>query len=153
MNYLNILDCDIADGEGIRVALYVSGCPHKCKGCHNPESWDQNAGKQFTEETKQKLFSLIDRSYIDGLTLTGGDPLFPINLPYLTSLCKQFKEKFPSKTIWCYTGYTYEQVKDLPIMNYIDVLVDGPYIKELRDITLPFRGSSNQDIIQINHGS
>lgn len=151
MNYLNILDCDIADGEGIRIALYVSGCSHHCKGCHNPESWNQNAGKQFTEETKQKLFSLIERSYIDGLTLTGGDPLFPINLPYITNLCKQFKEKFPSKTIWCYTGYTYEQVKDLPIMNYIDVLVDGLYIKELRDITLPFRGSSNQNIIQIKH--
>lgn len=149
MNYLDILDCSIADGEGIRVALYVSGCDHKCKGCHNPESWNCNAGTLFTEEKKQKLFALLERPYIDGVTLTGGDPLYKCNIAEITTLCKELKEKLPNKTIWLYTGSVYEDIKDLEIMQYIDTLVDGEFKIEERDITLPFRGSRNQRIIKL----
>ena len=149
MRYKSILDCSIADGEGVRVALYVSGCSHKCNGCHNPESWDCNAGTLFTEEKKQRLFTLLERPYIDGLTLTGGDPLYKANIEETTALCKELKEKFPDKTIWLYTGSVYEDVKDLEIMQYIDVIVDGEFKIEERDITLPFRGSKNQRIIHL----
>lgn len=150
MNYLSILDCDIADGNGVRVALFVSGCDRHCPGCHSPFSWDKNAGKPFTEETKQKLFKLLDREYIDGITFSGGHPLECYNITEVTNLCKEIKERFPDKTIWVYTGFVYEQIKNLEIMNYIDVLVDGPFIQELRDITLAWRGSSNQRVIDMN---
>lgn len=149
MNYIDILDCDIADGEGIRVTLFVSGCSHRCQNCQNPETWSVRSGKPFTEETKKELFDLVGRKYIDGLSLSGGDPLFPANREILTNLCKELKEKFPNKTIWCWTGYLWEEVKDLPIMEYIDVLVDGPYLESLRDITLNWRGSSNQRVINV----
>lgn len=148
MNYLNILDCDIADGEGIRVTLFVSGCSHHCKGCQNPESWSPKAGKPFNEEAKEKLFNLLSRDYVDGLTLSGGDPLYINNRDCITQLCKEFKEKFPNKTIWLYTGYTYEEIKDLDLIKYIDVIVDGEFQIDKRDITLEFRGSSNQNIIR-----
>ena len=105
MKYLNILDCDIVDGNGIRVTLFVSGCPHHCKGCHNPESWDAFNGKDFTKETIDKLICLIDRDYVDGITITGGDPLMLGNRYEVTKLCKLLKEKFPNKSIWLYTGY------------------------------------------------
>lgn len=149
MNIMDILDCSIADGEGVRIAVYVSGCDHKCKGCHNPESWDCNAGTLFTEYKKQTLFNLVQRPYIDGITLTGGDPLYKCNIKETTALCKEFKEKFPNKTIWLYTGSIYEDIKDLEIMKYIDTLVDGEFRIEERDITLPFRGSKNQRIIKL----
>ena len=152
MNYLSILDCDIADGEGVRVALYVIGCSLHCPHCHNPQSWDKEVGKPFTEQTKQKLFKLLNREYVDGITFTGGHPLEHYNLPEVTSLCKEIKEKFPNKNIWVYTGFIYENIKDLEIMKYIDVLVDGPYIEAQRDITLPYRGSKNQRIIRLKDG-
>ena len=151
MNYLGILDCDIADGDGVRIGLYVSGCSHKCKGCHNPESWNPNNGKLFTDKVKDKLFSLVDHDYISGITLSGGDPLYIENQGEIYKLVKEFKEKFPNKTIWLYTGYKYEEVKDLPLMKYIDVIVDGEFILEQRDTTLKFRGSPNQRIIYIKH--
>lgn len=149
MRYLSILDCDIADGQDIRVTLFVSGCSHHCKGCHNPESWNPNNGKEFTEEVKEKLFNLIDRPYIDGLTLSGGDPLFCSNRADIEKLCIEFKERFPNKSIWLYTGYKFEDIKDLTVLSYIDVLVDGKFEIDKRDITLPFRGSSNQRIINL----
>lgn len=151
MRYLNILDCSIADGDGIRVVLFVSGCNHNCLGCHNPESWNCNNGKIFTEETKQKLFKLLDRDYIDGITFSGGDPLFSGNRDEITKLSKEISEKFPSKTQWLYTGYLYDQVKNLEIMKYLDVVVDGPFILAQRDIKLPFRGSTNQNIIKLRN--
>ena len=151
MRYLNILDCSIADGDGIRVVLFVSGCNHNCLGCHNPESWKCNNGKIFTEETKQKLFKLLDRDYADGITFSGGDPLFPGNRDEITKLSKEIREKFPSKTQWLYTGYLYDQVKNLEIMKYLDVVVDGPFILTQRDIKLPFRGSTNQNIIKLRN--
>lgn len=149
MNYLGILDCDITDGEGVRVGLFLAGCSHHCKGCHNPESWNETAGKPFTEKTKDILFNLLKHDYIDGLTLSGGDPLYLNNQAGVTKLLKEFKEQFPNKTVWLYTGYLYEQVKDLPLMKYVDVLVDGEFILEQRDTTLAFRGSPNQRIIDL----
>lgn len=149
MKYLNILDCDIADGNGVRVTLFVSSCPHHCKGCHNPESWDEDNGKLFDYKAKEKLFELLSRDYVDGITLSGGDPISCKNIDEITTLCKELKEKFPTKTIWVYTGFIFEKIKHLEIIKYIDVLVDGPYIEEKRDITLAFRGSSNQRVIDI----
>lgn len=149
MKYLNILDCDIIDGEGVRVTLFVSGCSHRCKGCHNPESWDASGGKEFTEETIERIEKLLDRDFVDGLTLSGGDPLFPQNRLEITKFCKKIKEKFPQKTIWLYTGYEYEEVKTLEVFDYVDVVVDGPFKIDLRDVSLAFRGSPNQRIIDI----
>ena len=151
MRYQQILDCSIADGEGVRVVLFVTGCSHHCKGCHNPECWDETRGKLFTEETKQKLFTLLDRDYIDGITFSGGDPFYPGNRDEVVALTKEIKEKFPNKTIWLYTGYLYEEMKNIGVLNYIDVLVDGKFELDKRDVTLPFRGSSNQNIIYIKH--
>lgn len=149
MKYLNILDCDIIDGDGVRVTLFVSGCPHRCKGCHNPESWDAFSGKEFTEETIERIEKLLDRDFVDGLTLSGGDPLFFQNRSEITKLCKRIKEKFPQKTIWLYTGYEYEEVKALEVFDYVDVVVDGPFKIDLRDVSLAFRGSPNQRIIDV----
>ena len=149
MNYIRIDSEDMNNGEGFRVVLWVAGCNHHCLNCHNPETWNEKAGRPFTEETKEELFELLSKDYIDGLTLSGGDPLFPNNREPLTELCKEVKEKFPNKNIWCWTGYLYEQVKDLPIMEYIDVLVDGPYIDSQRDITLNWKGSPNQRVIDV----
>ena len=150
MNYLNILDCSIADGEGIRVVLFVSGCSHHCLGCHNPESWNFNAGKEFTSDTLDKLCKLLDRDYIDGITISGGEPLAPQNRETVLEVCKTVKKKFPSKNIWVYTGYTMDEDQIKELKPYIDVIVDGEFIQNLRDITLPFRGSSNQRIIKLN---
>ena len=149
MNYIRIDNEDMNNGDGFRVVLWAAGCNHHCFNCHNPETWDEKAGQSFTEETKEELFKLLSKDYIDGLTLSGGDPLFPNNREPLTELCKEVKEKFSNKTIWCWTGYLYEQVKDLPIMEYIDVLVDGPYIDSQRDITLNWKGSPNQRVIDV----
>lgn len=149
MKYLNILDCDIIDGDGVRVTLFVSGCPHRCKGCHNPESWDAFSGKEFTEETIERIEKLLDRDFVDGLTLSGGDPLFFQNRSEITKLCKRIKEKFPQKTIWLYTGYEYEEVGALEVFDYVDVVVDGPFKIDLRDVSLAFRGSPNQRIIDV----
>lgn len=149
MKYLNILDCDIVDGNGIRVTLFVSGCPHHCKGCHNPESWDAFNGKEFTKETIDKLICLIDRDYVDGITITGGDPLMLGNRYEITKLCKLLKEKFPNKSIWLYTGYEFEEIETLEVLHYVDVLIDGPFKLDLRDISLAFKGSSNQRVIDV----
>ena len=149
MNYLEILNCSIADGEGVRVVLFVAGCSHHCKGCQNQIGWNENSGKEFTEETKEKLFDLLDKDYIDGITFSGGDPLYCSNYDVILKLCLEIKQKFPNKTIWLYTGYTFEEIQRLDIIKYIDVLVDGKYVEELKDITLPFRGSSNQRIIKL----
>lgn len=149
MKYLNILDCDIVDGNGIRVTLFVSGCSHHCKGCHNPESWDAFNGKEFTKETIDKLICLIDRDYVDGITITGGDPLMLGNRYEITKLCKLLKDKFPNKSIWLYTGYEFEEIETLEVLHYVDVLIDGPFKLDLRDISLAFKGSSNQRVIDV----
>lgn len=149
MNYLSMTKAEVANGYNIRVVLWVSGCEHKCKNCHNPESWDCNSGKPFTEVEFNKLINELSLPYYDGLTLTGGDPLHPKNINDVEKIVIKIKELYPDKTIWCYTGYMYEEIADLNILNYIDVLIDGEYIEELRDITLAFKGSSNQKVIDV----
>lgn len=151
MNYMSIKKTDVANGPGIRVSLFVSGCTHHCKGCFNPETWDFNAGQQFTGETIEEILQYCTPDYIGGLTLLGGDPLEPQNQKELLPLLKAFKEKFPNKTIWCFTGYLFEEIKDTSydFLSYIDVLVDGPFIETLKDLTLKFKGSSNQRTINV----
>lgn len=149
MNYHKIEKISIANGTGIRTVLWVSGCTHHCKGCHNPQTWDVASGKLFDEEAKKELFEALSNSWNSGLTLSGGDPLHPVNRDFVTILAREVKEKFPEKTIWMYTGYTYEDVKDLEVMKYIDVVVDGKFVEDLKDISIKFRGSSNQRIIYL----
>ena len=149
MNYGKIKPTDVANGEGVRVSLFVSGCPHHCKGCFNAELWDYNAGQEFTPEVIMKIVNLCDHDHISGLSLLGGEPLDPKNLKQVTLLCRVFKHYYPNKTIWCYTGYEWDRIKHLDIMQYIDVVVDGKFVQEQKDPRLKFRGSSNQRIIDV----
>lgn len=149
MNYHNVTYDDMKNGDGLRVVLWVSGCDHYCPGCQNPVTWDPNDGLIFDENTARELRIWLEKDYIDGLTLSGGDPLYKENRAIITTLCKSVKEAFPEKTIWLYTGYCYEDVKDLPVMDSIDILVDGPYVEKLRDVNLRWRGSSNQRVIDV----
>lgn len=147
MKYKSITYPDVNNGLGCRVSLWISGCTHKCEGCHNQSLWDFNNGKEFVGDIKECLFSILSLPYIKGLTLTGGDPL--LSFDDVFSLCKEVKEQFPSKDIWLYTGFTMDYISHnemFSILQYIDVLVDGKYISKLRDISLAFRGSTNQHI-------
>ncbi len=153
MNYATIKPCDIADGEGVRVGLYVSGCTRMCKGCHNQEAQDFNYGAPYTNATKDTVLELVGRQYCSGLSILGGEPMEVKNRDEVIELCKEVKEKFPEKDIWMWTGYTYEELLDddtaKDIFKYIDYVVDGPFVEELKDISLKFRGSSNQRIIKV----
>ena len=149
MNYCEIKKYDIANGDGVRVSLFVSGCRNHCKGCFNPETWDFNYGDLYTEEIENEITEALKPEYISGLTVLGGDPFEPENIEAVTALCKRVKELYPEKTIWVYTGYYFEDFKDREIMKYIDVLVDGPFEMDKKDISLRFRGSSNQRILNI----
>ena len=149
MRYLKIENVDIGNGLDVGSVLWVSGCSHHCPQCHNPQTWDKNAGKEFTGEVLDNLLDKLKRPYIKRLTLSGGDPLFLGNRDEITNIVRKVKKNFPNIKIWCYTGYLWEEVKDLPCMDFIDVLVDGEFKIELRDITLPFCGSSNQRIINV----
>lgn len=151
MNYAKINPTDIANGPGVRVSLFVTGCRNRCKGCFNTSTWDFNNGELYSTVTLIQLLKYLEPDYISGLSILGGDPFEPENIDEVTKLCKYVKGKYPNKTIWVYTGYIYEDLKNLEIMKYIDVLVDGPFIESLKDITLEFRGSSNQRIIYIEH--
>ena len=151
MNYLQIYKTSLLDGEGWRTVIFVSGCDHRCDGCHNKQSWNKNNGKKFTEDTKKFIYSLMDDN-VEGITLTGGDPLYSENVGEITQFCKEFKDIFPEKTIWLYTGSLYEEVKDLEVMKYVDVIVDGEFVLAQRDTTIPFRGSTNQRIINVKTG-
>lgn len=159
MNYIKITKNDIANGPGVRVTLWVSGCSLHCKGCHNPQTWDFNAGKPFDAVAKQELFDALSKSHVQGLSISGGHPLEFPNLVGVARLVTEVKKQFPDKDIWLYTGLTLS-IDDfiLPEETYsiisailcrCDVVVDGPYIEEQRDITLPFRGSSNQRLIDV----
>ena len=151
MKYSGITYPDVNNGEGCRVTLFVSGCTHRCKGCHNPETWNFNFGNEFNDEVKTKLFEIISKPYIKGLTLSGGDPLDSYD--DVLELVKDFRKYFgETKDIWVYTGYVIDDLLSLnkeEILDYIDVLVDGKYDEKQRDVSLPFRGSKNQRIIKL----
>lgn len=186
MNYSGISECDVLNGTGFRVVLFVSGCSHKCYNCQNPKTWNRNFGHPFTEKTKEYLLGCLSKDYIDGITLTGGDPLYESNLSDVLSLVKEIRISFPEKTIWLYTGYKLfinypeshrqhkyilstkpnaltniiydndlflkkqeEDKKRSEIISLCDVVVDGEYIDEQRDIALKWRGSSNQQVIDV----
>ena len=137
------------NGDGLRVVLWVSGCEHHCKNCQNPETHDPKGGIPFDDNAEHELFASLIQEHCDGLTLSGGDPLYPMNRHEITTLCEVYKKALPHKTIWLYTGYTYEQIKDLEVMKYVDVLVDGRYVEELNDENYPWAGSTNQRVIDV----
>ena len=153
MNYHNIKTDDMLNGDGLRVTCWVSGCNIGCFNCYNPQTWDFNSGIPFTEETTQEILCDLSKPYIKGLTLSGGHPLDPHNAPEVLKIVKRVKMVFPNKDIWIYSGYVWEDIiKDetlREILKYTDILVDGAYVDELRDISLAFRGSSNQRIISV----
>lgn len=162
MNYAEIKTNDIANGEGVRTSLFVSGCRHHCKNCFNEVAWDFGCGELFTEVTMEKIFESVDHEWINGITLLGGEPFEPENQKVILPFLIMFHERFPDKNVWCYTGFTIEQIlgKSVPesraatkhsneMLSLIDVLVDGPYVESLHDITLKFRGSSNQRVIDM----
>lgn len=148
MNYHNITHDDMLNGDGLRVVLWIAGCTHHCKNCQNPETWDINGGIPFDNEAKEEIFDELKKDYISGITFSGGDPLHPKHRKQVLELAKEIKEKFPTKTVWCYTGFLYEEVKDIENLKYVDVLVDGEFKEELKDVNLPWVGSSNQRIIR-----
>ena len=153
MNYEKIDKCSVSNGVGVRTVLWVSGCDIRCRNCHNPQTWDFDSGIPFTEETMQAILYDLSKPYIKGCTLSGGHPLDPHNAPKVLEIVKRVKMVFPNKDIWIYSGYEWENIiKDetlREILKYTDVLVDGAYVDELRDISLPFRGSSNHKIIDV----
>lgn len=158
MNYGKINYFDIVNGTGIRVSLFVSGCPFNCKGCFNQIARDYNYGENFTDDTLNDIFDYIDSNYTDGLSILGGEPLAPDNMEEVLNIVKKFKERYPEKTIWIFSGYKYEDIirrrdDSTTILEYIDVLVDGLFIEEKRDLSIPFRGSSNQRLIDIKKSS
>lgn len=149
MRYHNITKEDMLNGDGLRVVLWVSGCSHHCKNCQNPITWDAQDGLVFDEEAKQEIFTELDRDYISGITFSGGDPLYMENRDDIFEFIKEVKEKYPNKTIWLYTGYTWEEICDLELLQYVDVLVDGKFVEALKDQNLPWKGSSNQKVIDV----
>lgn len=153
MNYHKIEKCSVVNGIGVRVVLWVSGCTCYCKNCQNPQTWGFNSGKLFDKNAKQELFEALGKSYIQGITFSGGHPLEKENTEEVYSLCKEIKEIFPEKDIWLYTGYKFENIINDPLRQKLiklcDVVIDGKYIEELKDITLKWRGSSNQRVIDV----
>lgn len=159
MNYATIKNCDIANGPGVRISLFVSGCTHRCKGCFNEVAWDFDYGQPFTHETIEEILNMLAPPHIAGITLLGGEPFEPQNQPALLDLLRQIKAKMPEKSIWAFSGYLFE--KDIlagrlgpkevtqEFISYLDVLVDGPFILEKKDLMLRFRGSSNQRLIDV----
>lgn len=159
MYYGEIKNCDIANGEGVRVTLFVSGCTNHCKNCFQPQTWDFNFGKPFTEEVENDILNMLEPSYIKGLTLLGGEPFEPQNQKAILPFIKKIKEKYPDKNIWAYSGFTYEELitegthphcdETADILSIIDVLVDGRFVEEKKNLMLRFRGSSNQRLIDM----
>ena len=157
MNYAEIKNCDIANGPGVRVSLFVSGCTHRCKGCFNEIAWDFDYGKPFTQDTVDMLLRMLEPDHIKGITLLGGEPFDPQNQPTVVEFLRQMKGKFPNKTVWAFSGYLFD--KDMlsgrlgpltmEFLSYLDVLVDGPFVEAKKNLSLRFRGSSNQRIIDV----
>ena len=149
MRYNKIRKMDISNGPGVRVSVFMQGCTFNCKNCFNPETWDFNGGKEFTNETIDKVLDLCGKDYVVGLSILGGEPMHPNNIEATKRLAKAFKEKYPNKNIWAWSGFRFEDLKDKEALEYIDVLVDGQYEDELHDPTLKWRGSSNQRVIDV----
>ena len=159
MNYASIKDCDIANGPGVRVTLFVSGCTHHCKGCFNQEAWDCDYGQPFTQQTIDRILEMLKPGYVKGLTLLGGEPFDPRNQGPIVELLRQIKAAYPEKSIWAFSGYLFDrdilsgQLGDWEItkeyLSYLDVLVDGPFVEAKKDLMLRFRGSSNQRLIDV----
>ncbi len=149
MRYHNITKDDMLNGDGLRVVLWVAGCSHCCKECHNPITWDANGGILFDEAAKKEIFEELEKDYVHGITFSGGDPLHIANARTVTNLAQEIREKFPHKTIWLYTGATWEEVKDFNIIPYLDVLVDGEFVVEQKDVNLHWVGSANQRVIDV----
>ena len=149
MNYIKIDKDNLLNGEGVRVVLWTAGCEHHCKNCHNKETWCETNGTKFTNKTKEELYRELSKEYIAGLTLSGGDPLAPHKREDIGKLVKGIKEKFPNKDIWCWTGYKWEEIQDLSLLKYIDVLIDGEFVQELYSPNLKWKGSSNQRVIDV----
>ena len=149
MRYHNITKDDMLNGDGLRAVLWVAGCTHKCKGCHNPVTWDIEGGIPFDEAAKEELFEALKPDYITGVTFSGGDPLHPANHVEVAVLAKEIKETFPNKTIWLYTGFCWDEIKTLDVVKYCDVIVDGPFVQEEFDGKLHWKGSKNQRVIDV----
>ena len=149
MRYHNITKDDMLNGDGLRVVLWVAGCGHHCKECHNPITWDPDGGLPFDEEAKQEIFEELGKPYISGITFSGGDPLYPANVAEVTELAKEIRECFPDKTIWLYTGGLWEEVRRMEVIHYIDVLVDGEFVVERKELNLQWKGSANQRVIDV----
>ena len=159
MNYATIKICDIANGPGVRVSLFVSGCSHRCPGCFNREAWDYDFGKPFTQETVDQILAMLAPAYVKGLTLLGGEPFDPRNQAAVVELLRQVKAKYPEKSIWAFSGYLFDRdilsgkLGDWEItkeyLSYLDVLVDGPFIEARKNLSLRFRGSENQRLIHV----
>lgn len=149
MRYHNITKDDMRNGDGLRVVLWVAGCSHCCKECQNPLTWDPDGGLEFDEAAKQEIFEQLDKSYISGITFSGGDPLHHANMQGIRELSKEIREKYPDKTQWLYTGYSWEEIFENPIMETLDVVIDGEFKVELKDNTLMWKGSSNQRVVDV----
>ena len=159
MNYATIKNCDIANGPGVRVSLFVSGCTHRCKGCFNEVAWDFNYGQPFTQDTVDDILKMLSPDYVKGITLLGGEPFEPENQPAILDLLRKIKSQYPDKSVWAFSGYLFD--KDIlsgrlgpweitkEFLSYVDVLVDGPFVESKKDLSLRFRGSSNQRIIDV----
>ena len=156
MNYADIRPIDVANGPGVRVSLFVSGCTHRCRECFNPEAWDFQYGKPFTEREVEEILTALDKPYIKGLSLLGGEPFEPENQSTVLELVRRVRARFPDKTVWSYTGYLFEEIAagkvgrdGRALLEALDVLVDGPFVIEKKNLGLRFRGSENQRIIQV----
>ncbi len=149
MRYHNITKDDMRNGEGLRVVLWVAGCNHGCKGCHNPMTWDVEGGLPFDQAAKEEIFDQLDKDYIDGITFSGGDPLHPANRPAVRQLMEEIRERYPHKSIWLYTGYLWEEIRSYPLLSMVDVVVDGEFVQALFDGRLLWKGSKNQRVIDV----
>ncbi len=149
MRYHNITKDDMLNGDGLRVVLWVAGCSHCCKDCQNPVTWDPNGGLEFDEEAKQEIFAELEKDYVSGITFSGGDPLHIANAYDVTQLAKEIREKYPDKTIWLYTGAMWEDINQMKIVQYLDVLIDGEFVVEQKNVNLHWIGSANQRVIDV----